>query len=62
MSNREVSEQISRAKGWFEQFDAVLEPAQPCECHRESGSHETCCGHAEGRNPDCPFHGDGSRS
>lgn len=31
-----------------------------CECHRESGSHELCCGHPEGRNPDCPLHGDGS--
>lgn len=33
-----------------------------CECHRESGSHEGCCGHPEGRNPDCPIHGDGTRS
>jgi hypothetical protein len=31
-----------------------------CECHRETGSHELCCGHPEGRNPDCPTHGDGS--
>lgn len=29
-----------------------------CECHRETGSHELCCGHDEGRNPDCPIHGD----
>lgn len=31
-----------------------------CECHRESGSHESCCGYDEGRHPDCPIHGDGS--
>ena len=31
-----------------------------CECHRESGSHEACCGHEDGRSPDCPMHGDGS--
>lgn len=31
-----------------------------CECHRESGSHESCCGHEDGRNPDCPIHGDGT--
>ena len=30
-----------------------------CTCHRESGSHEACCGHDQGRDPDCPFHGDG---
>ena len=31
-----------------------------CECHQKSGSHELCCGHADGRSPDCPIHGDGS--
>ena len=32
-----------------------------CTCHREVlDSHEACCGHDEGRCPDCPFHGDGS--
>ena len=32
-----------------------------CECHHEAtDSHETCCGHDGGRNPDCPTHGDGS--
>lgn len=32
-----------------------------CECHFEvTDSHETCCGHEDGRNPDCPTHGDGS--
>lgn len=31
-----------------------------CQCHNELGSHELCCGHDEGRNPDCPIHGDGS--
>ena len=31
-----------------------------CECHCESGSHESCCGYADGRSPDCPTHGDGS--
>jgi hypothetical protein len=30
-----------------------------CECHREAGSHELCCGHDQGRNPDCSIHGDG---
>ena len=33
-----------------------------CECHRETGSHELCCGHDEGRSPDCPIHGDGTTS
>lgn len=33
-----------------------------CECHRETGNHELCCGHLEGRNPDCPRHGDRSPS
>lgn len=34
--------------------------ATPCTCHREqTSSHELCCGHDEGRNPDCPIHGDG---
>lgn len=37
-------------------------PYSDCECHRESGSHDLCCGHDEGRNPDCPRHGDGTRS
>ncbi len=31
-----------------------------CQCHKEAGSHELCCGYADGRNPDCPIHGDGS--
>ena len=31
-----------------------------CECHHETGSHSLCCGHDEGRSPDCPIHGDGS--
>ena len=31
-----------------------------CECHTESGPHDLCCGHEDGRNPDCPTHGDGS--
>ena len=31
-----------------------------CTCHGESGSHEACCGHEDGRDPDCRFHGDGS--
>lgn len=32
-----------------------------CTCHREATrSHELCCGHDEGRDPNCPFHGDGS--
>ncbi len=31
-----------------------------CSCHRESGSHELCCGRPEGRDPDCAIHGDGS--
>lgn len=30
-----------------------------CECHRETGSHELCCGHDQGRSPDCLIHGDG---
>lgn len=31
-----------------------------CLCHKESGSHELCCGRDGGRNPDCSLHGDGS--
>jgi hypothetical protein len=33
-----------------------------CSCHHEYSrhNHEECCGHDEGRDPDCPFHGDGS--
>lgn len=33
-----------------------------CSCHRESGSHEACCGHDGGRDPDCMLHGDGGNS
>lgn len=33
--------------------------ALDCTCHREIVSHELCCGHDEGRDPDCPRHGDG---
>jgi hypothetical protein len=34
-----------------------------CICHREMAvSHQLCCGYDEGRNPDCPIHGDGSQS
>lgn len=34
-----------------------------CTCHRENdkNNHELCCGHPEGRDPDCPQHGDGSK-
>ena len=34
-----------------------------CTCHRDSdnGSHELCCGHDEGRDPNCPIHGDGTQ-
>lgn len=35
------------------------EDAMKCTCHREAGSHELCCGREEGRDPDCPQHGDG---
>lgn len=41
--------------------DAWLRVERPeCECHNEIDSHELCCGHEGGRNPDCPIHGDGS--
>lgn len=31
-----------------------------CICHNEPGiNHESCCGHEDGRSPDCPIHGDG---
>jgi hypothetical protein len=33
--------------------------ATPCTCHRETGSHEQCCGHEQGHDSDCPIHGDG---
>jgi hypothetical protein len=40
-----------------------LETAEECSCHRQvARSHELCCGHDEGRDPNCPFHGDGSTS
>ena len=40
--------------------DAWLRIERPeCACHNEIGSHELCCGHDEGRSPDCPIHGDG---
>lgn len=31
-----------------------------CTCHHEptEKTHELCCGYANGRNPDCPRHGD----
>lgn len=48
---RNVSENVSRA---------LYQARRECLCHRESGSHELCCGHEGGRNPDCPIHGDGS--
>jgi hypothetical protein len=32
-----------------------------CMCHRERGSHELCCGHFEGCDPNCPIHGDGMK-
>ena len=32
-----------------------------CTCHNDfSTTHESCCGHDDGRDPDCPYHGDGS--
>lgn len=35
-----------------------------CVCHdygrQHHDSHESCCGHDDGRNPDCPIHGDGT--
>jgi len=34
-----------------------------CTCHRDSDpktGHELCCGHDNGRDPDCPRHGDGA--
>lgn len=31
-----------------------------CTCHRGAGNHEQCCGDTDGRNPDCPRHGDGT--
>lgn len=42
-------------------------PTLECTCHREPlESHEACCGHSidhngYGRDPDCPFHGDGGK-
>lgn len=33
-----------------------------CSCHtgHPESNHEQCCGHFEGRDPDCSYHGDGS--
>jgi len=44
-----------------EEGAAALEPPQ-CSCHNEAGSHELCCGHEDGRSPDCTLHGDGAGS
>jgi hypothetical protein len=32
-----------------------------CTCHTDPDvrEHELCCGHPQGRDPDCPIHGDG---
>ena len=53
--------EVSRAvdnRGW--QTGRIV---PDCDCHLEGGaSHDLCCGHREGRNPDCALHGDGSRS
>lgn len=38
----------------------LVKAHQVCSCHHETGSHELCCGHDQGRNPNCPIHGDGS--
>lgn len=36
--------------------------ADECSCHTEHlKSHEACCGHENGRNPDCSIHGDNGR-
>jgi hypothetical protein len=33
-----------------------------CTCHRGTGTHEQCCGHTNGQDPNCPHHGDGTRA
>ena len=44
-------------------YRGTQKPIPECLCHREAGSnHELCCGHEDGRNPDCEIHGDGTRS
>jgi hypothetical protein len=46
-------------QGW--NMERAVEQALHCTCHNEPGSHELCCGHEDGRNPDCPIHGDGMK-
>lgn len=33
-----------------------------CTCHNEptERTHEMCCGHRDGIDPNCPIHGDGN--
>lgn len=40
---------------------ALARKVPECSCHIERlASHDACCGHDDGRDPNCPFHGDGS--
>lgn len=48
----------SRDRGWAEHARRDMS----CTCHRPAGvNHELCCGHDEGRDPNCPQHGDGTQ-
>jgi hypothetical protein len=40
----------------------IMRDRAQCTCHNEptEKTHEMCCGHPEGRSPNCPLHGDGS--
>jgi hypothetical protein len=61
MSEPEKLGDTSEFKAWIQETVAKIQDME-CSCHREEGSHELCCGHEGGRNPDCPIHGDGSTS
>jgi hypothetical protein len=47
---------------YFDRLDSARAPGGDCTCHRgyPGSNHEGCCGHDDGRDPNCPQHGDGS--
>jgi hypothetical protein len=49
---------------WGNMLAGAIRRSYECSCHREYSrwNHEECCGHEDGRDPDCPIHGDGSTS
>src|SRR6516165_5220557 len=67
-ANEEYAERLvksGRGEDFPRHLGAVAEAIlrlNNCTCHHENtDSHELCCGHEDGRDPNCPIHGDGSR-